>query len=315
MVIDFSTHYITGSVAKMLTPAGRETISIENTEIEERLSVMARYGIAIQVVCLTTPALLGLQSKGAAKACHAANDSIYELCEKYPDRFAGLAIVSLLDVESAVEEVDRAIKELGLRGVTVATNQNGVGLDSPHYRPFYERIAKYDIPLFIHPTDWKSYPLIEGENGYGLMMTIGWPFDTTQAMCHLVFGKILEQYPSLKVVTHHLGGFLPSSRVESSGAFLREKLGLKKTLSEYFKQFYGDTALSGMGTIRKEIMSCGYAFFGPNHIVFGSDYPYGGENGEKNIRENLRTIQNMDIPEEEKRRILEENARKLLKLP
>ncbi|MCJ7646101.1 amidohydrolase, partial [bacterium] len=249
-----------------------------------------------------------------AKVCRASNNSIYELGEKHPDKFVGLAIVSLLDVDSAVEELERAIKDLGLKGVTIATNQNGMGLDSQDYLPFYECVVKYNIPLFLHPTDWKSYPLIEGEKGYGLMMTIGWPFDTTQAVCHLVFGKILERYPSLKVVTHHLGGFLPSSRVESSGAFLREKLGLKKALSEYFKQFYGDTALSGMGTIRKEIMSCGYAFFGPNRIVFGSDYPYGGENGEKNVRENLTTIQNMDLSKEEKGRILEGNAKTLLKL-
>lgn len=133
-------------------------------------------------------------------------------------------------------------------------------------------------------------------------------------MC-LIFGKILEKYPTLKIVTHHLGAFLPFSRVESSyDGPLKAKLGLKKPLQEYFKQIYGDTALSGMGVIRKEILSCGYAFFGPHRILFGTDYPFGAEKGEMFVRENLRAVKNMTLPEEEKTEILEKNAKELLKI-
>lgn len=183
MIIDFAAHYISIPVAKMMAAAGKQPFPPESADTEERLKVMRKYGVDMQVLSLTTPGLLGLRPKKAAEICRASNDSIYELSEKHYDKFRGVAIVSLLDVESALEELDRAVSDLGFRGVTVATNQNGVGLDSQEYLPFYDRVVKHDIPVFIHPTDWKSYPLIEGEKGYGLMTIIGWPFDTTQAVC------------------------------------------------------------------------------------------------------------------------------------
>ena len=95
---------------------------------------------------------------------------------------------------------------------------------------------------------------------------------------------------------------------------LKEKLGLKKPFSGYLKQIYGDTAISGMGAIREEMLSCGYAYFGSDHIVYGTDYPFGPEKGERFIRENLRPIKNLNVSEEDKNRIFEKTAKKLLKL-
>jgi len=315
MIIDFSAHYM-GSVAKMVAAAGNQFwYPPESDDVEKRLKIMGKYGVDMQVLSQATPILSGIGSREAAEICKASNDSIHELCEEYPDKFVGLAIVSLLDVEGALEELDRAVKDLGLRGVTIATNQNGTGLDSPSYAPFYDRVTKYDIPIFLHPTNWSSYALIEGVEGFGLMIIIGWPFDTTQALCRLIFGKVLENYPSLKIVTHHLGGFFPYSRVETffEGPSM-EILGLKKPLAEYLKQIYGDTALSGMGKLRKEILSCGYAFFGSQRIVFGTDYPFGAESGESFVRDNLKPIKDLKISEEDKSRIFEKNAKRLLKI-
>ena len=117
------------------------------------------------------------------------------------------------------------------------------------------------------------------------------------------------------MVTHHLGGFLPYSRVESSfERGLQEKLGFKKPISEYLKQIYGDTALSGMAMKRKEILACGYALFGSHRTVFGTDYPFGAEKGEMFLRTSLQGVKNIDISEEEKSEIFEKNAKKLLKL-
>lgn len=287
----------------------------KSDDAEERLKIMRKYGIDMQVLSQTTPMLSGIEPREAAEICKASNDDIYKLCVEYPNKFEGLAIVSLLDVESALEELDRAVNDMGFRGVTIATNQNGTGLDSPSYAPFYDRVTKYDIPIFLHPTNWSSYPLLEGRDGFGLMFIIGWQFDTTQALCRLIFGKVLEKYPSLKIVTHHLGGFFPYSRVETFyEGLLRQSLVLKKPLAEYLKQIYGDTALSGMGRVRKEILDLGYAFFGSQRIVFGTDYPFGSEGGEGFVRDNLKPIKDLKISEEDKSRIFEKNAKRLLKI-
>ena len=106
MIIDFSAHYLTPQVEKILDEAGREPWPAEKFTIEDRLKTMSKYGVDMQVLSLTTPYLLGINPKNAAKACKASNDSIQKVIEKYPDKFTGFAVISLLDVDSALEELE-----------------------------------------------------------------------------------------------------------------------------------------------------------------------------------------------------------------
>ena len=144
-----------------------------------------------------------------------------------------------------------------------------------------------------------------------MMLVFGWPFDTTQAVWRLIFGGVLDQYPSLKIVTHHLGAMLPffSRRIESN---LRTGLKehLQRDIKEYWTNIYGDTAIDGTAAA----FPCGYAFFGPDRMMYGTDYPFGNEEGEDFIRENLACVKAMDIPEEAREKILGGNAKKLLKI-
>jgi aminocarboxymuconate-semialdehyde decarboxylase len=147
--------------------------------------------------------------------------------------------------------------------------------------------------------------------GWRMMHVFGWPFDTTQAIWRLIFGGVIDRFPSLKIVTHHLGGMIPyfHRRIEINfDVFLKDKL--PRHISEYWGNIYGDTALDG--TVAA--YPCGYAFFGPNRMVFGTDYPMGTENGEFFIRENLEGVKAMDIAPEDLEKILGGNARKLLKI-
>jgi aminocarboxymuconate-semialdehyde decarboxylase len=214
-------------------------------------------------------------------------------------------------MKSAMEELDRSINELDCRGVTISTNQNGKGLDSPEYFPFYEKVVKYDLPILLHPTHWESYPLVDMEKGWRMMHTFGWPFDTTQAVWRMIFGGVIDRFPSLKIVTHHLGAMIPyfARRIEVNALkFLKDRL--PRHISEYWRNIYGDTALDG--TVAA--FPCGYAFFGPDRMMYGSDYPFGPEAGEDFIRSNLECVRSMDIPTEDKEKILGGNAKKLLKI-
>ena len=238
-------------------------------------------------------------------------DENYSLCRTYPDRFVNICIVSLLDIKTALHELDRSINELDCRGVTVATNHDGKGLDSRDYFPFYERLATHDLPLFLHPTYWESYPLADQATGFGLMSAFGWPFDTTQALWRLIFGGVLDRFPSLKIVTHHMGAMFPyfSGRIETVFAAAKEKPA--RHISEYQKNIYGDTAISG-GT--KEAYLLGYAFFGPDRLMYGSDYPFGPEGGELHIRANLAGVKSTGVADEAMAKILGGNAQRLLRI-
>lgn len=317
MIIDISAHHISRSVSKLMGKAkyygeGKEfPYPLQNADPEVRLGLMERYGIEVQVLSQTAPVLLGFGADEAAEICRLSNNDNYALCRAYPKRFANICIVSLLDMDSAMKELDRSINEVDCRGITVAANQNGKGLDSPDYFRFYEKLVDNDLPLFIHPTHWDSYPLVDMDKGWRMMHVFGWPFDTTQAVWRLIFGGVLDRYPSLKVITHHLGAMLPYfvRRIEQNfNGFLRDKL--PRHICEYWGNIYGDTALDG--TIAA--YPCGYAFFGPDRMMYGSDYPFGAEAGGDFIRENLAGIKAMNIAAGDMKKILGGNAKKLFKI-
>lgn len=317
MIIDIFCHHISASVGKLIEKGkyfgeGKQYYRpIQNADPEVRLNLMEKYGIDVQALSQTTPVLMGFGPEDAAEICRLSNDDNYALCKAYPDRFVNICIVSLLDMDSAMKELDRSINELDCRGVTVSSNQNGKGLDSPEYFRLYEKLVEHDLPLLIHPTHWESYPLVDMDTAWRMMHVFGWPFDTTQAVCRLIFGGVIDRYPSLKVVTHHMGAMLPYfvRRIESTfNLHLRDKL--PRHISQYWGNFYGDTAVDG--TVAA--YPCGYAFFGPDRLMYGSDYPFGVEAGEAYIRDNLAGVKAMDIPPQDMEKILGGNAKKLLKL-
>jgi predicted TIM-barrel fold metal-dependent hydrolase len=317
MIIDIFCHHLSGRTGKLLEKTkyygeGKQfPFPSQNTDPEVRLGLMDKYGIDIQAISQTTPILLGLNATDAAELCRISNEDNYALCKAYPDRFVNIGIMSLLDVKSALNELERCIQELDCRGVTLATNQNGKGLDSAEYLPFYEKCAEHELPIFLHGTHWESYPLVDMDKGWRMMHIWGWDFDSTQAVWRLIFGGVLDRYPTLKLITHHLGNMIPYyvRRIEGNvNKFLADKI--PRPISEYWGNIYGDTAMDG----EMAAFACGYAFFGSDRMLYASDYPFGAEAGEDFIRENLKCVKAMAIPPAEKQKILGENARRLLKI-
>jgi uncharacterized protein len=283
----------------------------QNADIEIRLGLMDKHGIDIQAISQTSPVLMGFGAADAADISRVSNDDNFALCKAYPQRFVNICMVSLLDVPSALQEIDRCVNDLDCRGVTVNSNQNGKGLDSPEYFPFYAKLVQYDLPLLIHPVHWENYPLVDMDKGWRAMHIFGWPFDSTQAVWRLIMGGVIDRYPELKVVVHHMGAMLPyfTNRINSTfNRYLKGKVA--KHITEYWGNFWGDTAVDG----NVAAYSCGYAFFGPDRLMYGSDYPFGVEAGEAYIRDNLNGIQTLNVPPDVMAKILGGNAQKLLKI-
>jgi len=317
MIIDIFSHLISKSVGKIMEKAkyygeGKEfPYPLENADPEVRLALMEKYGIDVQAVCQTTPVLLGLTDEDATEVCRLSNQDNYALCKAYPDKFVNVCIFHLVDMKSTMEELERAINELDCRGVTISTSQNGKGLDSPEFFPFYEKVVEHDLPILLHGTHWECSPLMDMENAWRFLHVFGWDYDSTQAVWRLIFGGVIDRFPTMKIVTHHLGNYIPFfvRRIEQNfNKFLSDKL--PRHISEYWGNIYGDTAVDGtLGAF-----PCGYAFFGADRMLYGSDYPFGAEAGEDFVRENLAGVKSMCIPPEEKEKILGENAKRLLKI-
>ena len=166
-------------------------------------------------------------------------------------------------------------------------------MESREYYPFYEKVVKHDLPILIHGTHWECSPLMDMEHSWRFLHVFGWDYDGTQAVWRLIFGGVLDRFPTLKIVTHHLGNYIPffKRRIEANvNKFLKDQL--PKPITEYWGNIYGDTAVDGtVGAI-----PCGYAFFGSERMLYGSDYPFGAEAGEDFIRENLACVKGMYIP-------------------
>lgn len=164
-------------------------------------------------------------------------------------------------------------------------------------------------------------PDYEGEDGskYLIWTKLGWPHATSMAMIRLVCGGILERFPNLKFITHHAGGTVPYliTRIKLLDDFNEMRMGyryevtLTKPIDEYLRMFYNDTAVYG----NTPSLMCAYAFCGADHMLFATDMPFDSQIGHRLIRETIRSVREMQIPDEEREKIFEDNAKKLLRLP
>jgi predicted TIM-barrel fold metal-dependent hydrolase len=294
-------------------------------DLEARFRVMDLFDDYVQVISLPNPPeILGGEAH-CAEVCSIANDCMAELVSKYPDRFPGfVAAIPMNDPEKAVLELERAISKLKASGVQLHTNVLGKPIDAPEFKPVFAMMHQYDLPIWLHPTRTADFPDYQTENKsrYEIWWTFGWPYETSAAMARLVFSFYFDEFPDLKVITHHMGGMIPYFEGRVGPGW--EQLGsrtthedyspilktLKHPHTEYFKMFYADTALFGSlaGTL------CGLNYFGSDNVLFASDSPFDPEKGPAYIRETIKVVDALPISEDERQKIYEGNARRLLKL-
>jgi len=291
-------------------------------DMDHRFRIMDEHEEIRQVLTLSlTGALILEDPKASVEFARRANDEIGGLVNRHPDRFAaGVASLPMTDVDAALKELDRAIHDLGLKGLQLFTPTKNLPLDLPEFAPFFEKMSGYDLPIWIHPKRPITQPDYMGlkESKYYVYQVFGWPYETTAAMTHLVFGGILERYPGIKIITHHCGAMVPFFDQRIVGGYSASETihkethgeGLTRSPLEYFKMFYADTALSGSTAG----LMCGYSFFGVDHLLFGTDMPFDAEFGAMSVRKTIRSVDHMAIPEAEKDKIYAGNAKKLLKL-
>jgi uncharacterized protein len=294
-------------------------------DMEQRFRIMDLYPEVVQVLTVgpVPPIEDFANPQQTVELARMANDEMAELVLKHRQRFvAAIALLPMNNIEAALAEADRAINNLGFKGIYVHSNINGKPLDAPEFWPLWEKMAKYNLPVYIHPwrsdtfTDYQS----ENTSKYMIASIFGWPYETTAAMTRLVFSGVLEKYPGLKVITHHCGGMIPYYQQRIHQHYGQQSLGarggylraLSKAPLEYFKMFYNDTAIHG----NTSALMCAYELWGAEHIVFGADMPLGDHYfGFRSYRQTINAIEAMSISAGEKRKILAENAINLLRLP
>jgi uncharacterized protein len=274
-----------------------------------------------QVISLPNPPIEEFASGATAQAlARIANDGMAELCARHPDRFpAFVAAVTLDEVDAALAEIERAVAQLGARGVQVFTNVAGRPLDRPEYRPVFAAMAGHDLPVWLHPARTAAMPdyAAEPRSRFEMWWCFGWPYETSVAMARLVFSGLFDRHPDLKIITHHCGGMVPfyDGRIGPGMAVLGSRTsdedyggvlsGLKRPHLDYFRLFYADTAMFGG---RSGVLAA-LDFFGPGRLVFATDAPLGP------IRESAAALDRLALSEAERAALMGGTAERLLRLP
>jgi aminocarboxymuconate-semialdehyde decarboxylase len=292
------------------------------TNYEERFRIMDEYEDMVQVVSVPLPPLAEIFGpEEAAEMARIANDGLAELLARYPHKcIAGIAKLPMNNIDAALKEAERGVKELGFKGIQIYTSVQGKPLSSEEFMPLYEMMAGFDLPIWIHNfqrSEDPDYPT-EDVSHNQIYSTLRSPYEISAAMTRLVFAGVFEKFPNIKFIAHHRGAMIPyfATRIGIHYNDALERMGLDyfpgltKEPLEYFRMFYVDTATGG----NKYELMCVYDFFREDHVLFGTDFPYDVEQGALKLRVGIKAIENMDIPESSKKKIFEDNARDLLHL-
>ncbi len=287
------------------------TATFQGQNIERRLEHMDRLGVDVHVLTIPAPGADRFEGAAAIKIAQVANDAVAAIARKHPKRFIGFFTLPTCDVKASLDELERSVNELGLKGFGCFANLNGQALDREELFAIYERLAKYKLPVYIHPTA----PLATEATGIDIMPTLifGWAFDSTVAMTRLVYGRVLERFPEIDFVVADVGGVLAffaqravniySGRTEE----IRHRYGLNENPLDSFRRFYVDSADHPASTLR-----CVKDFFGADRLVLGTNYPYGPEEGCLLVKNSLKAIDGLELAATEKEKILGGNAARIL---
>lgn len=288
--------------------------------LEKRIEVMNKFPGLVHVLTPTGHTLEDqAKPEDSVYLSKVYNDEMAELVQKYPDKFiAAVGGLPLNDMDATMKEIDRSIKDLGFKGILIHTSINGKPIDSPEYLPIYERMSQYDMPIWLHPTRHYTDPdyINETNSKYGVFLAFAWPYATTVAMTRLVCSGIMAKYPNLRILTHHAGGMIPFfygrfRQLECSYDYIDSTADASqknKPPIDYFKRFYNDTAIYG----NTPALMCAYKFFGAEHLLYATDIPYDYAFGEVFTNQTIDAIEGMSIPDSDKKKIYEDNARKFL---
>ncbi|MDP2831400.1 MAG: amidohydrolase family protein [Candidatus Omnitrophota bacterium] len=277
-------------------------------EIETQLKIMDEAGIDRAVLSYpTTDAHLKLGS--ISQVAHIYNDNVAKILKSYPERFIGAAVLPIDNSLDMLEELKRAINELGFKAISLGSSYNGIYLDDKMFLPIYKEAQEKNIPVFVHAQIVNPIGFERVKDPL-LTPVVEYVFDTTISIGKLLMSDILRQYPKVNFIFAHFGGAICylKQRFDATYQMLREMNFVKDLQglpSDYFKNIYVDTS----GDTTKANFLLALELMGPKHILWGSDWP-----AKKDITSGIQAVNDLDISPEDKQNILGGNLEKLFVL-
>ena len=296
-----------GAVVRADKRVGVQTPKLRFTP-EERLKDMDEQGVDVQVVSIHTPLFsYDVDSAQGQQLAREVNDEIAAMTRQWPQRFAGLATLPVQDVGAAVDELDRAVHVLGLKGAELDTVVNGQTWDEPHFLPLFKAAEAMGAVLFFHPQPQDNLVLAFTEK-FNLANSIGVPVEDALLVATLIFGGIFDACPELKVCIAHGGGpaCFGMGRLDRGWQVRSEaRMHIQHPPSTYQRHIYYDCVTNSEVALPFLIDQVG-----ADRVVLGSDWPFvGWEPSPPGWVQSLTSL-----TPEEKEKILCKNLEQLLGL-
>ncbi len=262
MVIDVHAHYYPPRYLELIGRPGlppTAAAALAGQTIGERLALLDRTGIDTQVLSVSQAQPYLPDPGRAAEAAKVGNDLYAELCAAHRGRFLAFAALPLPHVDQSLAEIARAGAIPSVAGFTLGCSVAGRQLDDPVLDPVLTELDRRRSVLFLHPVGQESTPWLADHN---LAWLVGAPFEDTAAALRLILAGVPERYPNLRFIIPHLGGTIP---------FLLARIARKSAdeITGAIRGMYYDT-VSGSA----DALASACRVFGPDRLLFGTDYPY-----------------------------------------
>jgi aminocarboxymuconate-semialdehyde decarboxylase len=284
-------HVVTG-------PAGPKFV-----DLDARLAAMDGQGVAVHALSLTQPMVYWADDDLGMQLSMAFNDAASDAHRKHPERLFGFACLPFQNPKLALEELERAAKLPGIRGVYIATVVRDRDLSDRSFFPIWARMEELGLPLFLHPMMINN----ERMKQFYLINLCGNPFETALAASHLIYGGVLDAFPKLEISLPHAGGALPILRGRLDRGFhtRQECRTIPRPPSEYLKRFTYDTI-----SYNEDILQDLVELVGADRVMMGSDYCF-----DIAYEEPVKVVMQMKtLTDEQKQLILGDNAKRLLRI-
>jgi aminocarboxymuconate-semialdehyde decarboxylase len=273
-------------------------------DLKQRLADMDAHGVDVHALSLTDPMVYWADGELSQKLAIAWNDGAVAAHQAHPDRFVVLATLPMLDPDRAVDELNRVSKLPGVRGIYIGTNIDNHDLDDPLFEPIFTRIEALGLPIFLHPLA----PIVGGNRlqPYFLNRLVAYPFDTTIAACHLIFGGVMDRHPNLQVTLPHAGGVLPAliGRLDHGWNTIPSAKHSAQSPSAYLHRFTYDTISHS-----KPMMEFIISQVGVDRVMMGSDYCFA-----VGYDRPVEVVEELHVSSEQRKMILGGTAAKILRI-
>ncbi|MFC1946150.1 amidohydrolase family protein [Chloroflexota bacterium] len=278
---------------------------------ERRLKDMDDNGVDMAVLSLSPPGVQNIDPADGSAWARSINDELSQVVRQHPDRFIGLACIAPQNPEEAADEIERSVNEGGLKGVAIYSHSRNEYLDDKKYWPIFEKAAKLDVPVCMHP-ELPSSLILPGYADYGFVLAgpiLGFAADVALHTVRLILSGLFDRYPELQMVLGHLGEGLPFWLERLDAKLLQPRnnpgVSLERKPSDYIRTNFTFTT-SAMFYLPAFV--CAHMSVGANRMAFAVDYPYMG------FEKAIKFLNDAPIPDADKETMFHRSAERLFKL-